>query len=401
MRSKLCWIPFIPLTLASVTLKALQIFSVIPLSENTVSYYSIFAALIMFALCIVFVAIDKETSEAYLLSRNIPAAVFSMFAAALVASKTSLNTILSLQSNALDPFKLISAIFGMLTSVCLVVIALAHIQGRNFLPRMGVLFLSMPVWGGLMLIGEFLENRTVSVNTINPIMLFAYAFAMIFMFKLSMVIATVDGRNPVKAIYLYGMPLACIGFTLGVGGICSIIVNGLDYSENILQFAFLALALYAVSLCMEINKNARKKKEQIVKFDLDEFETEQSTYGDYGLNKDNFVAASEEKTGDYDYDYSYASVESETFVKPAESDETESYDYIYGYGYEYGQDSEDDDLVVAPDVEEEDDVILVDSDVVETFEEGVVSSNEDKRGASDYDDEALKKIEKLIEDIKN
>ncbi len=386
-----------PLALAAVLVKALQMFGIgFAEDDYLASYVSLCAVLLMFVINIVFVALDKKTSPTYILRRNIPASVFAILAAAMITSKSALELILSLQNHSYNLFVLAVSVFGFLTSVCLVVISLAHLQGRNFLPNMGALFLCMDIWGGLMLINEFLKNRTVSVYKINPLVLFAYAFGMIFLFKLGMVISTVKGKNPVKALYLYGMPFAAIGITIGVINVISIIKNGLDYSENVIGFGLFALGLYVVSFLFEITKFALTKEEQILKYDLDDFDEEQRVYGAF---QDNTVVAPEEQTGDYDYDYSSSTEEAENYVTAANEDYTDDYDYEYGYG---GSDKNDaDDLVVAPEVQEEDDAIYVEKDKVENFEEGVLESNKEnyldnEAEVSEHDKE---RIDKLIEDI--
>lgn len=397
MKSKLCWIPFIPLTVVSAVFIVLQRLGILFSKDSTIpSYLAVASVLVMFVINIIFVLLDKKTSPMYLLARNIPAAVLSILAAGMIASKSALTVILSLQNKTFTGFTFAMVFFGMLSAICFVIIALAHIQGRNFLPRMGAFFLSMPLWGGLMLINEFLNNRTVSVISIDPIPLFCYAFLMIYTFKLAMVISTVSGKNPVKAMYLYGFPLAAIGVVIGVKNIISLATEGLDYSENVIGFAFFALALYVVFFNKEITKHARTKDEQLIKFDLDDFDEEQRVYGAF---QDNTVVAPEKQTGDYDYDYSYAGDEAESYVTEANENYTDDYDYSYTYG---GSDtSEADDLVVAPD-DDGDDAIYVEEEKVEVFEEGVVESNRENRELSekdDYTDEQLRKIDDLISDI--
>ena len=367
MKSKLCWIPFILFSLAAIALLILGNFSVINLENNVVSYLVLGSILAMFAVNIVFVAIDRKTSPIYLISRNIPAAVFSMLAAALVASKSSLNAILNLQGGTVDYFNLVVSVFGMLTAVSLVVIALSHIQGRNFLPNMSYFFLMMPVWGGLMLISEFLGNRIVSVNAIDPLSIFMYSFVMIYLFKLSMVITTVDGKNPVKSMFLYGFPLSGLGLTIGTKGICSIITNGFDYSENITHFLCLAIAIYAIFINIELTRFMKTKDEQIVKFDLDEYGEVEARYGGYGTNGDDFVVSSDKTTDDYDY--ALAGIEAESFVRAPENINTDDTDYGYDIeNYDYG-------LVVAPD-EVDDGAIYIKKEAAESFVTGVPEQSE-------------------------
>ncbi len=404
MKSKLCWATFVPATIIAVALKVIEAFNLIPsIPSKTLSYSALGVILLSFVINIFFVASDRETSPAYLLARNIPAAVFALLAAAMITSKSALTVILDVQNKQLDAMTFALAILGMVTAICLVVISLAHLQGRNFLPRMGALFLVMPVWTGLVLVNEFLENRKVSVADVDEFKLFALAFGMIVLFKLSMIIATIDGRNPVKSMYLYGLPMASLGICIGVYTISGIIQNGLDYSENVFTFAITALGLYVLFFTREITKLSRTKSEQMIKFDLDDFDEEQRVYG---AHQDNFVAAPEEQTGDYDYDYTSASEESEVYVTEKDKHYTSDYDYDYDYGG-YGGKSDQDDLVAPPEPasEEDDDIIYVDSSVVDDFEGKVVGQktqnvtslvNEEE---TEYDDEQMAKINKLLDDI--
>ena len=79
MKSKLCLIPFIPLTVAAAAVMVMQKFSIVFTQDTTLpSYIAVGLVLLMFAVNIVFTALDKETSPMYLLNRNIPSAVFSV-----------------------------------------------------------------------------------------------------------------------------------------------------------------------------------------------------------------------------------------------------------------------------------------------------------------------------------
>lgn len=398
MKSKLCWIPFIPVTIAVIILKVCETLNVFPLlPTNTLSYISIGLVLLMFAVNIVFTIADKKTSPAYLLTRNLFAAVCAMLAAVCVASRSALTIILALQNSQFSFITLAVTLFGMATAVCLVVVSLAHFQGRNFLPRMAAFMLAMPVWAGVTLVNEFLNNRKVSVADVDSFLLFSLAFAMIFLFKTSMIIATVDGSNPVKSAYLYGLPLATLGISSGVNAVVSIAKSGLDYSENVISFAFFFMGLYAVALLIEMTRLARTKDEQIIKYDLDDYDEEQRVYG---MHQDNFVAAPEEQTGDYDYDYSFASEDVENFVTSSDEEYTEEYDY-YGYGTQ----EEAEQLVVAPDAVAEDDAIYVDSSVVSDFEDNVLGTHAQEIESAPveeekvYDDTDMEKINKLLDEI--
>ena len=131
MKSKLCWIPFIPVTIAVIVLKVCETLNVFPLlPTNTLSYISIGLVLLMFAVNIVFTITDKKTSPAYLLTRNLFAAVCAMLAAVCVASRSALTIILALQNS---QFSLSTAV-GLFQSVVGVIFLIA---ANSLAKRMG------------------------------------------------------------------------------------------------------------------------------------------------------------------------------------------------------------------------------------------------------------------------
>ncbi len=402
MRIKLSWITFIPVVLAVLAVKTLQSFNVeLPINDVYLSYFTVGLVLVMFIVNIVFCFIDKKTSPSYILSKNITASVFALLTATFLTSKSVLKIITEFQTSSIGAVKLITAIIGVFAAIGFVLIALAHFQGRNFMPRLGAYFLFLPAWACLMLICEFLDNRTVSVMTIDPIRLFVFAFAMIYLFKSSMVIATVEGKNPVKACYLYGFPLIALGLGFGVKTIVEIFTKGLDYSENSLGFTVIALALYALSFVIEITRFSKTNDEQIIKFDIGEVDENQRIYGADG---DKFVVTPETDSDDYDYDYGIATDEAKDFVT--------EFDYSYFDEKEPEPEHSDAFIVTPPeDVDNEDDeAIYVAREAAESFEKNITGSAEytgagSKKAVPDTvveeerDEAILEEIDKLISDI--
>ena len=398
MRSKLSWITFIPFTLAASPLMVMNVLGIHE-TGNVLPYVASGVLLLMFIINIVFCVIDKKTSPAYLLSRNVPLAVVSVIAAGLITSRSALTIIIPLREGNFNALYLALSTFGFLCAMCLIFCAVSHLQGRNFLPRMGLAFLAMSIWGGLTLINQFLDNRYVSVVQIDPMRLFCVCFIMIYFFKLPMIISTVEGKNPVKAMYLYGFSAASFGIAIGVRTIMNIIVNGLDYSEDVLSFSLMAIGIYAILFNVEITRFSRTNEEQILVYDLDDFDENQRVYG---AAEDSLVVTPETQTGDYDYDYTSATIEAEEYVTAADKAYTSDYEYEYGYGY--GDEEDGDDLVVAPETTYKDDAIYVEKDVVESFEEGVVDANAEVR-KTNSDGEVIRtaeeqaKIDSLFDNI--
>ena len=98
MKSKLCWVTFLPFTLIAIALKVVEALNMLPsLPSKVLSYSALGLILLMFVINIVFVAVDRKTSPAYLLTRNIYAAVFLLLSAAMITSKAALTTIVDLR----------------------------------------------------------------------------------------------------------------------------------------------------------------------------------------------------------------------------------------------------------------------------------------------------------------
>jgi hypothetical protein len=393
MKIKLSWFTFVPVAVVMIAVKVIQSLNItMPIGDVYLSYLVTALVLAMFVINIIFCAVDKKSSPVYILRRNLPAAVFALLTATFVTSKSVLMILNELQTGSLGAVKLIAAIFGILAAISFVLLALAHFQGRNFMPRIGAYFLFMPAWSCLMLVSEFLDNRTSSTLSIEPIKLFVFAFAMIFLFKLSMVIATVEGKNPVKACYLYGFPLIAFGLGFGAKTFANIVINGLDDSEDSLGFAIVALSIYSLFVLIELTKYTKTVDEQIVKFDIGEIDENQRVYGAEG---DHFVVSSDEDPVAYDYNVS----------------DEEAKDFITEFDYNYTDEEEnsapldvDDVVVVSENNGVDDDAIYVDRRMADSFESKITGeplNKEENEPAKDNDEDKaiLDEIDKLIDNI--
>ena len=180
--SKLAWITALPVGIFTIIIKVLQeIGFKFPIDDYMVSYGVIGVILAMFIVNIVFVATDRKTSPVHILNRNIPASLFALLSSTFITSYSVLAFIQIFQAGAINFVDLICAVLGVLSAIAFVLVALAHFQGRNYMPRMGAFLLVLPCWSCLLLINEFLKNRTNSALTIDPIKLFSLIFAMIFL----------------------------------------------------------------------------------------------------------------------------------------------------------------------------------------------------------------------------
>lgn len=385
--SKLTWITALPVCVFTILVKVLQSLGVqLPFDDYIVSYGVIAVILAMFVINIIFIATDRKTSPVHILNRNIPAALFALLSSVFVTAYSVLAIIQILQAGAINFVAIVTAGFGVLSAIGFVIVALAHFQGRNYMPRMGAYLLVLPCWSCLMLISEFLNNRQKSALTIDPIKLFTFLFAMIFLYMVSMVIATIDGKNPVKACFLYGLPMAVCGIGYGVSVITGVFVNGLDFSENSLGFAFFAISLYALSVIAELTAKLKTTDEQIAVFDAGDIDENNRMYGAEGDD----LLIPEENSGDYDYDYGSATVEAEDFVTELD------YNYLEEKDKPINAPSDEEDYIVATesDTDENDDAIYISKDKAESFESGIL-----ERQYEEMSEEQSKRIDDLIAEI--
>ena len=199
MKVKMSWFSFLPAVFLILVIKILELAGVSQLFEAvSASYMSVIVVALSYVANLIFSALDKKTSPIHLLERNFPAGAFALLSAACIASKSFLSIIQMLQHHVYDMFNTVTCVVGVIAAISMVIISLGHIQGKNYMPRIGVPLLSIPVWLCLVLTSSFLETRTLSAVDIDPVRNFVFIFAMILFLNLPMVVATVDGKNAVK-----------------------------------------------------------------------------------------------------------------------------------------------------------------------------------------------------------
>lgn len=382
MKVKLSWFSFIPAIVLITVIKILELAGVTQLFDAiSAPYMSVIVVVLSFIANLIFSLIDKETSPVYIIKRNLPVGIFALLSAACIASKSFLSIIQSFQYFTYDILALVTSGVGIVAAISFVILSLAHIQGKNYMPRIGMIFLSIPVWFCFVLIKTFLESRTVSAVDIDPVYNFALIFAMVLFLNVPMVISIIDGKNAVKGCFVYGLPMAVLGLISGINTIVNIIAGGLDYSENIVGFAFLCIGLYILLFNYELTKNMKSVNEQDVCFDADEFADFEELYG---TTKEEVVVSDENYDGDYLYGYEYGTTDIEDDFVTAKDD-----DYI-NHDYDYGEIVLDDVLVKAEEdpaeIGEDKDAIFISKEAAEFFEHNILTSDEEAENVNDAEE---------------
>lgn len=266
MKSKLSWIPFIPIVFAAVFLRVYQVLFVDSgvdkgfLDSNVISLIFVGSIILLFVLLAILNAADKKTSPEYQVGKNIFAGIFAMLSGVLLL--TDVSTIVMNLSVSTNVFaSVIDAAFTVLGGIMIFIMGLSSLTGKNITKKVPFLMLFPTVWSCARLIITFLSYTTISVNSIDMSDLVYMVFTTLFLFNASMLYINLQGKNPVKACFLYGLPAVAVIFAYAGALISSLVHSGqsVDFLSNIRMFEFLALALYMIFFLVELTAGAKEK----------------------------------------------------------------------------------------------------------------------------------------------
>lgn len=270
MKTKLCWVPFIPITLLMIFIKYIE--ATLPSGETflgmdwlTLVYINILLVPALFLICVVISLFDKKTAPYYALSKNYGAAIFAIVAAVAIIFRGVLTIMNTISTGSIAIFNVVTAAFAIVSGVAMLYIASCHMSGKNCGPKNIILLLFPTIWAAMKIIMTFLSYVTVSVLSRDMLDLLCYALIGLFFISCSMMIGNVEGKNSVKRCFIFGFPLIAAVFAYCTKS-CIEMFNNISAYE-IFDFAnvalLLSIALYALFVLIELTLKA-KTKEQIV-----------------------------------------------------------------------------------------------------------------------------------------
>ena len=280
MKSKLSWIPFIPIVFAAVFLRVYQVLFVDSgvdkgfLDSGAISLIFVGSIILLVILLAVLCAADKKTSPEYRTGRNIFAGVFGMLSGVLLLTDAfMLFKGMAESGNAL--VAVINGVFTVLGGVMIFVMGLSSLTGNNLAKKVPFLMLFPTIWSAARLIITFLSYTTISVNAIDMSDLVYMVFTTLFLYNASMLYIGLKSKNPVKACFLYGLPAVAVVFAYTGAWVSSVVHSGqpVHFLSNIKIFEYLALALFIIFFLVELTAKAQEKTPEA------EMETEAETAG--------------------------------------------------------------------------------------------------------------------------
>lgn len=333
MRIKRSIIPFLPIALAMIGLRLFSIFgaddagNVFGMDRITVSYAVVGLALLIFLVSVVINIFDRKTAPVYEVKRNIFAGVFAALSGVLIVG----NSLLSFAHTSTETdYYLMSAICAFVSlpaALALIFISRVHFTGNTTVSGLSFLYIFPAIWGCTELVYEFLLATKISVSSSDMTMLFCYVFLTLYLFSNSMIVSRIKGRNPVKACFIYGLPVAALCLSFGAYNMAVSLSEGLSGSVLVLSIMLLSIGCYTVSFLFEMSRGTLTKDEVEILDQLPDNEDEDGDgeeYVDTGdIEELVFSARSNEDESEEDAPYMSNPESLEDFIMGYESNEDE------------------------------------------------------------------------------
>ena len=410
MTSKLSWITFIPFTLLAVAARVASLFYLdenglfMGLNALTLSYVSIACALFVLLFAVIFCLVDKKTASVYVIKRNIPASVFGILLAVILACDGANRAFVALRSATFSFLEITEITLTILCAVVFVVLGLNHFVGNGGVKGISVFYLVPALWSAFRLVVCFLDFTTVSVVVSDISILGCYIFSSLFLFNYAMIIALMKGKSPVRSALIYGMPAITVLMSYSVYEICSTFrygVSSFTLFDSLPVFELALLGLYILSFVIEMSVFVKKKDE--IEF-LDE-EAEE-TYEDVDDSDADIIKAlgnsvtngnkPDEVVNDTvteGFNSDHLAIGDEVYIEVAQasmnsfgSEDDEKLDYK---SFVYGNVPSDDEFILPTDIKTESEY----EDEVKTDDESVKEFITDEDGSYYEEEEEVEEVE--------
>lgn len=399
MKVKYSVIPFILAVIATIGLKLMSIFGLdgsgmfLGMNKMGITYAVIGVTLALFLVCVIINIFDRKTAPVYPLKKNYLAGVFAVFAGVSVAASAITTLLNTTNDSEYYLMTVVCAAFSIPAAIALILMSKMHFTGKSTISGVSMLFIFPALWGCAELVSEFLVATKVSISASDMTPLFCYIFITLYYFSHSMIVSRIEGRNPVKACFIYGLPAVAISLSYGLYVICTAMIEGTLATQVLFGAELIIFSIYALSFIVEMAFNSYTKDEiEIIDGMPDDEDTYENSYVKSG-GYDELVFSERKDTDDIQGTV--------TKVDNTAKDEISSFaeldDFVIGYGTEedsepipyltkkemkkatssrlvfYNNDSEEDSK--ADDIKEEPDELNTASSKTETPVETEVSVN--------------------------
>ena len=334
MTSKMSWIFFVPFTAAAVFLKLAQTIlpdgAILGLSDMLLDYAVLGCIAIVFLFSLLMCVIDRKIAQYYLPHRNIPAGIFGVLVAIVLAADGANRVYNLLSSGNIDVLEIIESVLLLLSAIVFIVMGLTHsFQNRD--NKHFSLFNVMPaLLCAIRMVRCFVGFTTISITLADIVILFCYIFSTLFFFNYAVAISLTEAKHAVKSCFIFGFPAVCALLAYGV----SAAYTGFNLEDIFSNAGFaemILFALYIFAFLIELTAFVKDRDHVIIAdyddqdyAEIDEKADVDENFVVTGLDDDERVptASSYLTTADTD-DYLYT-----VSKKPEGEDEADEYSKV-------------------------------------------------------------------------
>ncbi|MCQ4021431.1 MULTISPECIES: hypothetical protein [unclassified Ruminococcus] len=264
MKTKLMWIPFIPLFVGGVLLRVYQaMFDPKGADTGLMAGGAItlgFAAIVIVTILVLAVMsmLDRRTSAYYDIGKNVPAGIFAIAAGAFLFADAVTSVMVSV-----DVTVIVDALISVVGGVSIIIMGISSFSGNNKAKDLSGLMVMPALWGFARTFLTFLRDKTISPESRDMTDIVYMVLMTLFLLNCAMVYINVKGRHAVKACFIYGMPAILVSTAYTLSHTISQMKNGtFSFIENVRTYEFFMLSLFALFFLIELSKNALERSEK-------------------------------------------------------------------------------------------------------------------------------------------
>ena len=264
MKSKLSWIPFVPLALLGCFLKIGQGLlpegSILGLSNLALEYLYLGCVALIFVFAVIFTAVDKKIAAYYLPRRNIFAGIVGLVLALLLAADGANELFRNFSSGKVDVLGIIGAVLALLSAIVFIVLGLNYVFRRKEGKQFSLLNVIPALYFGIEMILSFVSFTTMSIRLADVSRLICYVFATMFFFNYALMLSLTKAKRAVKNCFVFGLPAVAVMLPYGAYHL-AFSFNSESMMDNVRPLELLMLGLFVLCVLIEISVHVKREEE--------------------------------------------------------------------------------------------------------------------------------------------
>ncbi|MBQ6412141.1 MAG: hypothetical protein IJI19_01510 [Ruminococcus sp.] len=264
MKSKLSWIPFVPLALLGCFLKIGQGLlpegSILGLSNLALEYLYLGCVALIFVFAVIFTAVDKKIAAYYLPRRNIFAGIVGLLLALLLAADGANAIFRNFSSGKVDVLGVVGAVLALLSAIVFIVLGLSYVFRRKEGKQFSLLNVIPALYFGIEMILSFVSFTTMSIRLADVSRLICYVFATMFFFNYALMLSLTKAKRAVKNCFVFGLPAVAVMLPYGAYHL-AFSFNSESMMDNVRPLELLMLGLFVLCVLIEISVHVKREEE--------------------------------------------------------------------------------------------------------------------------------------------